>query len=60
MILKTFCAFVALVLELFGVYGDGEFKWNKGYVSFSFTSEQISKVHTLMTIKHPQNYVRTS
>lgn len=31
MILKTLCAFLALVLELFGVYGDGEFKWNKGY-----------------------------
>lgn len=53
MILKTFCAFLALVLELFGVYGDGEFKWNKGYVSFSSGTKGISKVHTLMTIKHP-------
>lgn len=35
MILKTVCAFLALILELFGVYGDGEFKWNYGYVSFS-------------------------
>ncbi|KAK1354957.1 Lazarus [Heracleum sosnowskyi] len=31
MILKTFCAFLALVLEIFGVYGDGEFKWYYGY-----------------------------
>ena len=34
MILKTVCAFLALLLELFGVYGDGEFKWNYGYVSY--------------------------
>ncbi|CAA0810955.1 Protein LAZ1 homolog 2 [Striga hermonthica] len=31
MILKTVCALLALVLELFGVYGDGEFKWYYGY-----------------------------
>ncbi|CAM8977537.1 unnamed protein product [Rhodiola kirilowii] len=31
MILKTLCAFLAVVLELFGVYGDGEFKWHYGY-----------------------------
>ncbi|XP_065617540.1 protein LAZ1 homolog 2 [Quercus suber] len=31
MILKTVCAFLSLLLELFGVYGDGEFKWNYGY-----------------------------
>ncbi|XP_044463167.1 protein LAZ1 homolog 2 [Mangifera indica] len=31
MILKTLCAFLALVLELFGVYGDGEFEWYYGY-----------------------------
>ncbi|CBI27785.3 unnamed protein product, partial [Vitis vinifera] len=31
MILKTVCAFLAFVLELFGVYGDGEFKWRYGY-----------------------------
>lgn len=35
MILKTVCAFLAFVLELFGVYGDGEFKWHYGYVLFS-------------------------
>ena len=33
MILKTVCAFLAFLLELFGVYGDGEFKWYYGYVS---------------------------
>lgn len=32
MILKTVCAFLAFLLELFGVYGDGEFKWYYGYV----------------------------
>ncbi|XP_075079609.1 protein LAZ1 homolog 2-like isoform X3 [Nicotiana tabacum] len=31
MILKTTCAFLALILEIFGVYGDGEFKWHYGY-----------------------------
>ncbi|XP_010520531.1 PREDICTED: protein LAZ1 homolog 2 isoform X2 [Tarenaya hassleriana] len=31
MILKTVCAFLAFLLELFGVYGDGEFRWYYGY-----------------------------
>ncbi|CAL9190409.1 protein LAZ1 homolog 2-like [Musa acuminata AAA Group] len=31
MILKTLCAFLALLLELFGVYREGEFKWYYGY-----------------------------
>ncbi|XP_052200538.1 protein LAZ1 homolog 2 [Diospyros lotus] len=31
MILKIVCAFLAFLLELFGVYGDGEFKWYYGY-----------------------------
>lgn len=31
MILKTSSAFLALILELFGVYGDGKFKWFYGY-----------------------------
>ncbi|XP_071911250.1 protein LAZ1 homolog 2-like isoform X2 [Coffea arabica] len=35
MILKTVCAFLALILELFGVYGDGEFKWYYGYPYFA-------------------------
>ncbi|CAN6458536.1 unnamed protein product [Victoria cruziana] len=31
MILKTICAFLAIVLEFFGVYGDGKFDWHYGY-----------------------------
>ncbi|XP_011078102.1 protein LAZ1 homolog 2 isoform X1 [Sesamum indicum] len=31
MIMKTLCAFLAFILELFGVYGDGSFKWYYGY-----------------------------
>ncbi|KAK4266075.1 hypothetical protein QN277_027047 [Acacia crassicarpa] len=31
MILKTLCAFLAFLLEHFGVYGDGKFKWHYGY-----------------------------
>ncbi|XP_050940890.1 protein LAZ1 homolog 2 isoform X10 [Cucumis melo] len=31
MILKTTTAFLAFILELFGVYGDGKFKWSYGY-----------------------------
>ncbi|KAJ4755350.1 organic solute transporter ostalpha protein (DUF300) [Rhynchospora pubera] len=31
MILKTACAFLSLILELLGVYGEGEFKWYYGY-----------------------------
>ncbi|CAN1243335.1 Protein LAZ1 homolog 2 [Linum perenne] len=31
MILKTLCAFLAFVLEIFGVYGDGRFKVYYGY-----------------------------
>eukprot|EP00249_Psilotum_nudum_P017498 c26353_g1_i1 orf=213-1319(-) len=31
MIVKTFSAFLAMLLELFGVYGDGEFRWYYGY-----------------------------
>lgn len=34
MILKTFCAFLTFLLELLGVYGDGEFKWYYGYVNY--------------------------
>lgn len=38
MILKTFCAFLAFLLELLGVYGDGEFKWYYGYARKGNTS----------------------
>lgn len=45
MILKTFCAFLAFLLELFGVYGDGEFKWYYGcalhWCSFLLPSKVI-------------------
>lgn len=42
MILKTVCAFLALILELFGVYGDGEFKWYYGYALFTYEGTQLS------------------
>lgn len=47
MILKTLCAFLALVLEIFGVYGDGEFKWYYGYVSLTskYISTILSSIH---------------
>lgn len=32
MILKTACALVALLLEVFNMYGDGVFTWYNGYV----------------------------
>ncbi|XP_020246729.1 protein LAZ1 homolog 1 [Asparagus officinalis] len=31
MIVKTICAFLAIILELFGVYGEGRFQWTCGY-----------------------------
>lgn len=31
MIIKTLCAILSLLLEAFGVYCEGEFKWNCGY-----------------------------
>lgn len=31
MIIKTLCALLSLLLEAFGVYCEGEFKWNCGY-----------------------------
>jgi len=30
MILKTICALLAIILELFGVYGEGKFEWTYG------------------------------
>jgi hypothetical protein len=47
MILKTVCAFLAMILELFGVYGDGEFKWYYGYVSY--TKQDECNVDTLLS-----------
>ncbi|KAG0491233.1 hypothetical protein HPP92_004188 [Vanilla planifolia] len=31
MILKTVCALIAIVLQFFGVYGEGKFEWRYGY-----------------------------
>lgn len=31
MIVKMICALLAMILETFGVYGEGKFKWNYGY-----------------------------
>ncbi|KAJ6852612.1 protein LAZ1-like protein 1 [Iris pallida] len=31
MILKTICALLAIILEIFGVYGKGKFEWGYGY-----------------------------
>lgn len=31
MILKTICALLAIILQLFGVYGEGKFEWTCGY-----------------------------
>ncbi|GAB2273818.1 hypothetical protein Dimus_039052 [Dionaea muscipula] len=31
MIVKMICALLAMVLEVFGVYGEGKFQWNYGY-----------------------------
>ncbi|KAL8141345.1 hypothetical protein V2J09_007366 [Rumex salicifolius] len=31
MILKMICALVAMILQAFGVYGEGKFQWNYGY-----------------------------
>ncbi|KAK1313319.1 hypothetical protein QJS10_CPA06g02516 [Acorus calamus] len=42
MILKTFCAFLAFILEIFGVYGDGEFKWYYGLESIKPLAKFIS------------------
>ncbi|XWS70099.1 hypothetical protein CRYUN_Cryun03dG0020200 [Craigia yunnanensis] len=46
MILKTFCAFLALLLEVFDVYGDGEFKWYYGYF-YDVTHERLRPIKPL-------------
>ncbi|KAG2540156.1 hypothetical protein PVAP13_9NG537400 [Panicum virgatum] len=52
MILKTLCAFLALILEPFGAYGDGEFKWNYGqtwalYCLVKFYNATHEKLHAI-------------
>ncbi|KAF5748413.1 hypothetical protein HS088_TW04G00367 [Tripterygium wilfordii] len=65
MILKTFCAFLAFLLELFGVYGDGEFKWYYGLceVQFSFLVDQMAiaaVAHVYVFSVEPYHYVPAS
>uniref|UniRef100_A0A7N0UNR5 Protein LAZ1 homolog 2 n=1 Tax=Kalanchoe fedtschenkoi TaxID=63787 RepID=A0A7N0UNR5_KALFE len=54
MILKTLCAFLALVLELFGVYGDGEFKWYYGYpyITVILNFSQMWALYCLVQFYH--------
>ncbi|KAJ0029977.1 hypothetical protein Pint_13528 [Pistacia integerrima] len=47
MILKTLCAFLALVLELCGVYGDGEFKWYP-YIAVVLNFSQMWALYCLV------------
>lgn len=49
MILKTSSAFLALILELFGVYGDGKFKWFYGYVfKFALMANDDGELNSLI------------
>ncbi|KAI3787099.1 hypothetical protein L1987_41307 [Smallanthus sonchifolius] len=54
MILKTLCSFLAMVLELFGVYGDGEFKWYYGYpyIAFIINFSQMWALYCLVKFYH--------
>lgn len=45
MILKTICALLAIVFEFFGVYGEGKFEWNYGYVILvSYLTKKILRL----------------
>lgn len=49
MILKTATAFIAFILELFGVYGDGKFKWSYGYVfKFALITNDDGELNSLV------------
>ncbi|KAF3323446.1 transmembrane protein 184 [Carex littledalei] len=54
MILKTTCAFLALILEILGVYGDGEFKWYYGYpyIAFVINFSQSWALYCLVQFYH--------
>ncbi|KAI3772762.1 hypothetical protein L6452_03955 [Arctium lappa] len=54
MILKSFCSFLAMVLELFGVYGDGEFKWYYGYpyIAVVINFSQMWALYCLVKFYH--------
>nr|XP_027188805.1 protein LAZ1 homolog 2 isoform X2 [Cicer arietinum] len=47
MILKTVCAFLAIILEHFGVYGDGEFKWYP-YIAVVLNFSQMWALYCLV------------
>ncbi|KAG5549194.1 hypothetical protein RHGRI_014531 [Rhododendron griersonianum] len=61
MILKTVCAFLALILELFGVYGDGEFKWYYGYpyIAVVLNFSQMWALYCLMAVAAVANHYIT-
>lgn len=42
MIIKSLTALTALILEAFGVYCEGEFKWGCGYVEATLTSTVLT------------------
>ncbi|PWA54609.1 Organic solute transporter Ost-alpha [Artemisia annua] len=50
MIFKVLCSFVEMILELFGVYGDGEFKLYYGYpyVAFVMNFSQMWALYCLV------------
>ncbi|KAJ0915533.1 putative organic solute transporter subunit alpha/Transmembrane protein [Helianthus annuus] len=54
MILKTLCSFLAMVLELLGVYGDGEFKGYYGYpyIAFIINCSQMWALYCLVKFYH--------
>ncbi|KAK9075938.1 hypothetical protein SSX86_004268 [Deinandra increscens subsp. villosa] len=54
MILKTFCSFLAMVLELVGVYGDGEFQWYYGYpyIAVVINFSQMWALYCLVKFYH--------
>ncbi|KAK7304011.1 hypothetical protein RJT34_14992 [Clitoria ternatea] len=54
MILKTVCALLAFILELFGVYGDGEFKWYYGYpyIAIVLNFSQMWALYCLVQFYH--------
>ncbi|CAH1432070.1 unnamed protein product [Lactuca virosa] len=54
MILKTLCSFLAMILALVGVYGDGEFKLYYGYpyIAFVINFSQMWALYCLVKFYH--------
>ncbi|XP_076908438.1 protein LAZ1 homolog 2-like [Bidens hawaiensis] len=54
MILKTFTSFLAMVLELLGAYGNGEFKWYYGYfhIAVVINFSQMWALYCLVKFYH--------